>query len=105
MGALSHAVIHSLDVTIALGRPAVAPADAVVAVLDHLVAADGAFFGIDLTGVRGWRPPTRTGSGARARPSARTAARWSPSWAVARLPDGRTLRRALTLSGSCAPAS
>lgn len=52
MGALSHAVIHSLDVTVALDRPAVAPAEAVVAVLDHLVAADGAFFGIDLTGVR-----------------------------------------------------
>jgi uncharacterized protein (TIGR03083 family) len=50
--ALSHAVIHSLDVTIALDQPAVAPADAVVAVLDQLAAANGAFFGIDLTGVR-----------------------------------------------------
>jgi uncharacterized protein (TIGR03083 family) len=51
-GALSHAVIHALDVTVALDKPAVAPAEAVVAVLDHLTAADGAFFGIDLTGVR-----------------------------------------------------
>jgi uncharacterized protein (TIGR03083 family) len=51
-GALSHAVVHSLDVTVALGRPAVAPAPAVVAVLDQLTAADGAIFGIDLTGVR-----------------------------------------------------
>ncbi|SFP31856.1 TIGR03083 family protein [Geodermatophilus dictyosporus] len=51
-GALSHAVIHSLDVTVALGRPSVAPAEAVVAVLDHLAAADGAHFGVDLTGVR-----------------------------------------------------
>jgi uncharacterized protein (TIGR03083 family) len=51
-GALNHAVIHSLDVTVALGRPAVAPDDAVVAVLDQLTAADGAIFGIDLTGVR-----------------------------------------------------
>ena len=51
-GALSHAVIHSLDVTVALGRPAVAPAEAVVAVLDQLTAADGAWFGVDLTGVR-----------------------------------------------------
>jgi uncharacterized protein (TIGR03083 family) len=51
-GALSHAVIHSLDVTVALGRPAVAPADALVAVLDQLTAADGAWFGVDLTGVR-----------------------------------------------------
>jgi uncharacterized protein (TIGR03083 family) len=51
-GALSHAVIHSLDVTIALDRSAVAPKDAVVAVLDELAAANGARFGIDLTGVR-----------------------------------------------------
>jgi uncharacterized protein (TIGR03083 family) len=51
-GALSHAVIHSLDVTVALDRRAVAPDEAVIAVLDHLTAADGAFFGVDLTGVR-----------------------------------------------------
>ncbi|MDG4831548.1 maleylpyruvate isomerase family mycothiol-dependent enzyme [Solwaraspora sp. WMMD1047] len=51
-GALRHAVIHSLDVTIALDRPAVAPADAVTAVLDQLTAAGGAWFGVDLTGVR-----------------------------------------------------
>jgi uncharacterized protein (TIGR03083 family) len=51
-GALSHAVIHSLDVTIALDRPAVAPAEAVTAVLDQLSAARGAWFGLDLTGVR-----------------------------------------------------
>jgi uncharacterized protein (TIGR03083 family) len=51
-GALSHAVIHSLDVTIALDRPAVAPEEAVVAVLDQLTAANGTWFGVDLTGVR-----------------------------------------------------
>jgi uncharacterized protein (TIGR03083 family) len=51
-GALSHAVIHSLDVTVALDRPAVAPVEAVIAVLDQLSAANGAWFGIDLTGVR-----------------------------------------------------
>lgn len=51
-GALSHAVIHSLDVTVALGRPAVAPAEAATAVLDQLTARDGALFGVDLTGVR-----------------------------------------------------
>jgi uncharacterized protein (TIGR03083 family) len=51
-GALSHAVIHSLDVTIALDRPAVAPAAAATAVLDQLTAAHGTFFGVDLTGVR-----------------------------------------------------
>ena len=51
-GALSHAVIHSLDVTVALDRPAVAPEEAVIAVLDQLTAANGAWFGVDLTDVR-----------------------------------------------------
>jgi uncharacterized protein (TIGR03083 family) len=51
-GALSHAVIHALDITIPLGQPAAAPREAVHAVLDQLTAADGAFFGVDLTGVR-----------------------------------------------------
>ena len=51
-GALSHAVIHSLDITVALDRPAVAPDEAVIAVLEHLTAANGAIFGLDLTGIR-----------------------------------------------------
>lgn len=51
-GALRHAVIHSLDVTIALDRSAVAPNDAVLAVLDQLAAANGTLFGVDLTEVR-----------------------------------------------------
>lgn len=51
-GALSHAVIHSLDVTVAHGWPSVAPVEARVAVLDQLVAAGGAFFGIDLNDIR-----------------------------------------------------
>ena len=51
-GALNHAVIHSLDVTVALDRPTVAPGEAVVAVLDQLTAANGALFGVDLTDVR-----------------------------------------------------
>ena len=51
-GALTHAVIHSLDVTVALDRPTVAPGEAVVAVLDQLTAANGTWFGVDLTGVR-----------------------------------------------------
>jgi uncharacterized protein (TIGR03083 family) len=38
-GALSHAVIHSLDATIALDRPTVAPTEAVTAVLDQLTAS------------------------------------------------------------------
>jgi len=51
-GALSHAVIHSLDVTLALGRPSVAPAAGATAVLDQLTASGGALFGVDLTGTR-----------------------------------------------------
>ena len=39
-GAVSHAVIHSLDVTIALDRPPVAPVDARAAVLDQLAGAE-----------------------------------------------------------------
>lgn len=51
-GALSHAVIHSLDVTVALDRLSVAPQDAMIAVLEQITATGGAWFGIDLTGVR-----------------------------------------------------
>ena len=51
-GALSHAVIHSLDITVALGRSPVAPLEARVAVLDQLTAAEGAIFGLELGGVR-----------------------------------------------------
>ncbi|GAB3589480.1 maleylpyruvate isomerase family mycothiol-dependent enzyme [Angustibacter peucedani] len=51
-GALSHAVIHSLDVTVALGRPPVAPAEAVEVVLDLLAASEGTWFGVDVSGVR-----------------------------------------------------
>jgi uncharacterized protein (TIGR03083 family) len=51
-GALNHAVVHSLDVTIALDRPAVAPPEAVLAVLDQLTAPGGPRFGVDLRDVR-----------------------------------------------------
>lgn len=92
VGALTHAVIHSLDVTVALDRPPVAPAEAVTAVLDQLTGARGAWFGIDLTGVRleaadgGWSwgegDVVRADSGRLvALVSGRT------------LPDGRTLPR------------
>jgi len=90
-GALSHAVIHSLDVTIALGRPAVAPPAAVTAVLDQLAASGGRWFDVDPSGVRleatdtdwswGEGRPVRADSGALlALLSGR------------RLPDGRSLR-------------
>jgi uncharacterized protein (TIGR03083 family) len=92
IGALSHAVIHSLDVTVPLDRPAVAPAGAVLAVLDHLTAADGAFFGIDLTDVRLEATDTDrswgNGTAVRADAGALVAL-----LAGRRLPDGRELRR------------
>ncbi len=52
VGALSHAVIHAVDVLAPLGRQAVLPAEAVREVLDQLVAADGRWFGVDLHDVR-----------------------------------------------------
>ena len=84
-GALSHAVIHSLDVTIALDRPAVAPAAATTTVLDQLTASNGSWFGTDLTG-SGSRPVTATGAGEPGALFARTAARWWHSSAAARSP-------------------
>jgi uncharacterized protein (TIGR03083 family) len=94
MGALSHAVIHSLDVTVPAGQRPVAPADAMTAVLDHLAAADGALFGLSLVDARleatdadwSWGPagndhPVRADLGSLV---ALLAGR--------RLPDGRTLR-------------
>ncbi len=92
-GAMNHAVIHSLDVTVALDRPPVAPAEAVAAVLDQLTAADGTWFGVDLTGVRleasdtdwswGDGRPVRADSGSLVALLSGRA-----------LPDGRTLPRA-----------
>lgn len=52
VGALSHAVIHALDVTIPLGRPPVAAHATLSSILQQLADAQGAWFGIDLTGVR-----------------------------------------------------
>jgi uncharacterized protein (TIGR03083 family) len=92
-GALSHAVIHSLDVTVALDRPPVAPPEAVVAVLDQLTAARGAWFGVDLTGVQlvaddlAWT----WGSGEKVRGDS---GRLVALLGGRRLPDGRSLRRA-----------
>lgn len=89
-GALTHAVVHSLDVTIALDRPAAAPREAVAEVLRGV--ADGAMFGVDPGGVRleatdadwsrGEGRPVRADSGALvALLAGRT------------LPDGRSLPR------------
>jgi uncharacterized protein (TIGR03083 family) len=91
-GALSHAVIHSLDVTIALDRPAVAPAEAATAVLDQLTAAHGTWFGVDLTGVRLEAADTdwSWGNGQLLRADSGSLVALLSSRA---LPDGRTLPR------------
>jgi uncharacterized protein (TIGR03083 family) len=52
VGAMTHAVIHSADVTVALDWPPAAPDEAQIAVLEQLTAFDKPLFGIDLTGVR-----------------------------------------------------
>ena len=91
-GALNHAVIHSLDVTIALDRPPVAPAEAVISVLDQLTAAHGGVFGVDLSDVRleaadtGWS----WGSGRLVRADSGALVALLGGRA---LPDGRTLPR------------
>ncbi|MFI5956348.1 maleylpyruvate isomerase family mycothiol-dependent enzyme [Cryptosporangium sp. NPDC051539] len=89
-GALSHAVIHSLDVTIARDLPPAAPVLALRAVRDGL--ADANWFGLDLDGVRledtddEWS--RGTGRVVRADTGALVALLGGRT-----LPDGRTLRR------------
>ena len=52
IGALSHVVIHGLDITVPLGVARPVPDEAVVAVLDHLTLAGGhANFGFELEGL------------------------------------------------------
>ncbi|MEV4211665.1 maleylpyruvate isomerase family mycothiol-dependent enzyme [Micromonospora sp. NPDC049662] len=91
-GALSHAVIHSLDVTLALGRPEVAPADAVSTVLGNLGDANGTIFGVDLTGVRLEATDTdwRRGSGQLVRADSGSLVALLSGRT---LPDGRSLPR------------
>ena len=59
-GALSHAVIHSLDVTLGVGRPSVAPDDALSAVLELLLASGGSWFGVDQTALHPGGDPGET---------------------------------------------
>ncbi len=102
-GALSHAVIHSLDVTVALGRPPVAPAEAATAVLEQLTAADGTLFGVDLTGVRLEAADTdwSWGDGQLVRADSGSLVALLSGRA---LPDGRALPRRLTRQVGPAPS-
>ncbi len=91
-GALNHAIIHSLDVTIALDRPTVAPGEAATAVLDQLTAGNGTLFGIDLTDIRLDAADTEWswGSGQLVRADSGSLVALLSGRA---LPDGRTLPR------------
>lgn len=91
-GALNHAVIHSLDVTIALDRPAVAPREAVIAVLNQLTAANGTLFGVDLAGSRIEATDTAWSRG-KGRPIRADSGSLVALLSGRALPDGRKLAR------------
>jgi uncharacterized protein (TIGR03083 family) len=50
--ALSHDVIHGLDVSVPLGRTDAASVERIVMVLDGLSVEQARYFGVDLAGVR-----------------------------------------------------
>ncbi|MEV6138479.1 hypothetical protein AB0L63_20935 [Nocardia sp. NPDC051990] len=50
-GALSHDVIHGLDITVALGLDRIVPADRMRMVLGALSPKNVNFFGVDLDGI------------------------------------------------------
>ena len=50
-GALSHDVIHGLDITVALGLDRKVPADRLLTVLGGLTPRHARYFGVDLTGI------------------------------------------------------
>jgi uncharacterized protein (TIGR03083 family) len=92
-GALSHAAIHALDVTVALALPPQPPAGALRVLLDALAGPpDIQIFGLDLAGLAltapdlGWTHGTGTEVSA---PADHLVA----LLAGRTLPDGRTLRR------------
>jgi uncharacterized protein (TIGR03083 family) len=51
-GALSHDVIHGLDITVALGIDRVVPADRLHHILDDIKPRQLKYFGVDLTGIQ-----------------------------------------------------
>jgi uncharacterized protein (TIGR03083 family) len=89
-GALNHAVVHSLDVTLALGVPSVAPDDALVAILDAMVAGGAGRFDVDVTDRRFVAVDLEWASGSGTRVTAK-AGELVALLAHRTLPDGRTL--------------
>ncbi len=91
-GALNHAVIHSLDVTVALDHPAVAPPEALVSVLDQLTSANGSYFGLDFSGSR-FEAEDLDWSWGRGETVRASAASLVALMSGRTLPDGRSLPR------------
>jgi hypothetical protein len=52
IGALTHVVVHGLDVTVPLGLPSTAPVSGVLAVLDSLAGGVHCYFGTSIAGMR-----------------------------------------------------
>jgi uncharacterized protein (TIGR03083 family) len=52
VGALSHDVIHGLDITVALGLPRVVPVDRIAFILSEMRERNIKYFGTDLSNVR-----------------------------------------------------
>lgn len=99
-GALNHAVIHGLDVTVPLGVPRLAPDQTILVILDDLTEGDvNERFGIDVAGT--CRQPTWTGRSARARccVAPPPTSRWSSAAARSR-PDGSKAPRSSCVSQS-----
>lgn len=92
IGAVSHAVIHSLDITIALDRAAVAPPNALLVVADHLTATGGTLFETPVDGLRieATDADWHWGNG---HPITADAGSLVALLSGRELPDGRTLRR------------
>lgn len=92
LGALNHAVVHALDVTLALAVPTVAPDDALRVLLDAQVAGGAARFDVDTDGHRLVATDLDWAWGTGERTTAR-AGELLALLCHRTLPDGRTLVR------------
>jgi uncharacterized protein (TIGR03083 family) len=87
-GALNHAVIHGLDVTVPLGVPRRPPDDTIRVVLDDLTEGGGHSTLAPASRGAASRPPISTGHTVRARRCAAPQATWHSCCAAGRFPPG-----------------